>query len=58
MFLGGFPRKLDRATLLKQLGMHMTMFGIWMAAVVRGLELSLSVLHYLCEDKEELKLDL
>ncbi|XP_019053064.1 PREDICTED: mitochondrial import receptor subunit TOM6 homolog [Nelumbo nucifera] len=54
MFLGGFPRKPDKAAALKQLTTHVTIFGIWVA-VVRATPY---VLHYLCEEKEELKLDL
>ncbi|KAK9108759.1 hypothetical protein Sjap_016819 [Stephania japonica] len=53
MILGSIPRRPDKATALKQLKSHVAMFGIWVAVV----RLTPYVLHYLCEEKEELKLD-
>ncbi|KAK9136424.1 hypothetical protein Syun_015754 [Stephania yunnanensis] len=53
MILGAIPRRPDKATALKQLKSHLTMFGIWVAVV----RVTPYVLHYLCEEQEELKLD-
>ncbi|XP_043712367.1 mitochondrial import receptor subunit TOM6 homolog [Telopea speciosissima] len=54
MFLGAFPRKPDKATALKQLRTQVTIFGV----VVAVIRITPYLLHYLCEEEEELKLDL
>ncbi|OVA05193.1 hypothetical protein BVC80_8893g33 [Macleaya cordata] len=53
MFLGAIPRKPDKAAALKQLRSHVAMFGAWVAVV----RITPYILHYLCEEKEELKLE-
>ncbi|KAI4367648.1 hypothetical protein MLD38_023359 [Melastoma candidum] len=53
MFPGMFMRKPDKAEALKQLKVHVAMFGAWVA-VIRAAPY---VLHYFSTDKDELKLD-
>ncbi|KAK6240503.1 hypothetical protein SCA6_005892 [Theobroma cacao] len=53
MFPGMFMRKPDKAAALKQLKAHGAMFGVWVAVV----RVTPYILHYLSDDKEELKLD-
>ncbi|KAK4752121.1 hypothetical protein SAY87_020919 [Trapa incisa] len=53
MFSGMFMSKPDKEEALKQLRSHVTMFGIWVAAI----RVAPYVLHYFCDEKEELKLD-
>ncbi|KAF6155765.1 hypothetical protein GIB67_007412 [Kingdonia uniflora] len=52
MFLGGIPRRPDKEVALKQLRSHVTMFGIWVAAV----RVTPYILHYLCNEKDQLVL--
>ncbi|RRT60566.1 hypothetical protein BHE74_00000206 [Ensete ventricosum] len=54
MFLGGFPRRPDKATAYKKLKTHLTIMGAWIAVV----RVTPYVLHYLSREKEELKLEL
>lgn len=46
-------RKPDKAVALKQLRSHVAMFGVWVAVI----RVTPYVLHYLSDEKEELKLD-
>ncbi|KAB5561287.1 hypothetical protein DKX38_006244 [Salix brachista] len=54
MFPGMFMRKPDKAEALKQLKSHVAMFGAWVVV----LRVTPYVLHYLSNEKDELKLDL
>ncbi|EEF43326.1 mitochondrial import receptor subunit TOM6 homolog [Ricinus communis] len=53
MFPGMFMRKPDKAAALKQLKTHAAIFGAWVALI----RVTPYVLHYLSDDKDELKLD-
>ncbi|MBA0634056.1 hypothetical protein Godav_025388 [Gossypium davidsonii] len=53
MFPGMFMRKPDKAAALKQLKVHVAMFGVWVAVV----RVTPYILHYLSDEKEELKID-
>ncbi|XP_039013169.1 mitochondrial import receptor subunit TOM6 homolog [Hibiscus syriacus] len=53
MFPGMFMRKPDKAAALKQLKAHVAMFGV-LVAVIR---VTPYVLHYLYDEKDELKLE-
>ncbi|MBA0666861.1 hypothetical protein Goklo_003221, partial [Gossypium klotzschianum] len=52
MFPGMFMRKPDKAAALKQLKVHVAMFGVWVAVV----RVTPYILHYLSDEKEELKI--
>ena len=54
MFPGMFLRKPDKAAALKQLRSHVAMFGGWVVAI----RVTPYILHFLCDEKEELKLEL
>ncbi|CAN4107607.1 unnamed protein product [Withania somnifera] len=53
MFSGMFMRKPDKAAALKQLKTHVLLFGTWVAVI----RVTPYILHYLLDQKEELKLD-
>lgn len=53
MFAGMFARKPDKAVALKQLRTHAIMFGAWVAVV----RVTPYILHYLSDEKEELKIE-
>ncbi|KAK9286530.1 hypothetical protein L1049_014928 [Liquidambar formosana] len=53
MFPGMFARKPDKAVALKQLRTHVAMFGAWVAVI----RVTPYILHYFCDEKEELKLE-
>ncbi|KAK2665231.1 hypothetical protein Ddye_003805 [Dipteronia dyeriana] len=53
MFPGMFMRKPDKAAALKQLRVHVGMFGAWVAVI----RITPYLLHYLTAEKEELKLE-
>ncbi|KHF97675.1 Mitochondrial import receptor subunit TOM6 -like protein [Gossypium arboreum] len=53
MFPGMFMRKPDKAAALKQLKAHVAMFGVWVAVV----RVTPYILHYLSDEKEELKIE-
>ncbi|XP_039056897.1 mitochondrial import receptor subunit TOM6 homolog [Hibiscus syriacus] len=53
MFPGMFMRKPDKAAALKQLKAHVAMFRVWMTVV----RVTPYVLHYLADEKDELKLE-
>ena len=53
MFPGMFMRKPDKAEALKQLKSHVAMFGAWVVV----LRVTPCVLHYLSDEKDELKLE-
>ncbi|OVA18617.1 hypothetical protein BVC80_1831g168 [Macleaya cordata] len=54
MFLGAIPRKPNKAAALKELRSHVMMFGVFVAVV----RVTPYILHYFCEEKEELRLEL
>lgn len=54
MFPGFMMRKPDKAAALKQLKVHVALFGAWVAAV----RITPYVLHYLLAESEELRLEL
>ncbi|KAG1347972.1 mitochondrial import receptor subunit TOM6 [Cocos nucifera] len=54
MFLGAMPRRPDKATAYKQLKTHLTIMGAWVAVI----RVTPYILHYLSQEKEELKLEL
>ncbi|XP_008809473.1 mitochondrial import receptor subunit TOM6 homolog [Phoenix dactylifera] len=54
MFLGAIPRRPDKATAYKQLKTHLSIMGAWVAVI----RVTPYILHYLCQEKEELKLEL
>ncbi|CAD5168959.1 mitochondrial import receptor subunit TOM6 homolog [Musa acuminata AAA Group] len=54
MFLGGFPRRPDKATAYKQLKRHLGIMGAFIVVI----RVTPYVLHYLSQEKEELKLEL
>jgi len=55
MFLGAIPRRPDKAAAYKQLRQHLTILGIWVAAI----RVAPYVAHFLSKDKDvELKLEL
>nr|GLL28488.1 mitochondrial import receptor subunit TOM6 homolog [Ipomoea trifida]GMD02620.1 mitochondrial import receptor subunit TOM6 homolog [Ipomoea batatas]GMD05070.1 mitochondrial import receptor subunit TOM6 homolog [Ipomoea batatas]GMD07123.1 mitochondrial import receptor subunit TOM6 homolog [Ipomoea batatas]GMD08696.1 mitochondrial import receptor subunit TOM6 homolog [Ipomoea batatas] len=54
MFPGLFMRKPDKAAALKQLKSHAAMFGAWVVVI----RVAPYILHYISDQKEELKLDL
>ena len=53
MFPGMFMRKPEKAEALKQLKSHVAMFGAWVVV----LRVTPYVLHYLSNEKDELKLE-
>nr|GEU87664.1 mitochondrial import receptor subunit TOM6 homolog [Tanacetum cinerariifolium] len=53
MFPGMFMRKPDKAVALKQLRVHLGLFGAWVAAI----RVAPYVLHYFSDTKDELVLD-
>ncbi|XP_038724220.1 mitochondrial import receptor subunit TOM6 homolog [Tripterygium wilfordii] len=53
MFPGMFMKKPDKAAALKQLKVHLTMFGVCVAVI----RVTPYVLHYLSDTPEELKLE-
>ncbi|CAL9022096.1 unnamed protein product [Prunus brigantina] len=53
MFPGMFMKKPDKAEALKQLRSHVAMFGAWVVAI----RAAPYVLHFLCGEKDELKLE-
>uniref|UniRef100_A0A2P2KN09 Uncharacterized protein MANES_17G097600 n=1 Tax=Rhizophora mucronata TaxID=61149 RepID=A0A2P2KN09_RHIMU len=54
MFPGMFLRKPDKEAALKQLKTHVAMFGVWVSVV----RVTPYILHYLSDEKDELKLEL
>ena len=54
MFLSGPNRRPDKAVALNQLRQHLTMMGVWLAA----LRLTPYVLHLIYRDVEKLELQL
>ncbi|VFQ72142.1 unnamed protein product [Cuscuta campestris] len=54
MFPGMFMRKPDKAAALKQLKNHVAMFGAWVVVI----RVAPYILHFLSDQKEELKLEL
>jgi hypothetical protein len=54
MFLGGPPRKPDKAVAYKQLQRDLTVIGVWLLAI----RITPYVLHFLTKESEELTLDL
>ncbi|GKV24329.1 hypothetical protein SLEP1_g33957 [Rubroshorea leprosula] len=54
MFPGFVMRKPDKAAALKQLKVHVALFGAWVAAI----RITPYVLHYFFDESEELKLEL
>ncbi|KAI7756020.1 hypothetical protein M8C21_011174 [Ambrosia artemisiifolia] len=54
MFPGMFMRKPDKEAALKQLRVHVALFGAWVAAI----RVAPYVLHYLSDSKDELVLDI
>ncbi|KAH7689716.1 hypothetical protein IHE45_02G001200 [Dioscorea alata] len=54
MFLGGLPRRPDKATAYKQLKTHLSIMG----AVITAIRVTPYILHYLTQEKEVLRLDL
>nr|GEW17789.1 mitochondrial import receptor subunit TOM6 homolog [Tanacetum cinerariifolium] len=69
MFPGMFMRKPDKAVALKQLRVHVGLFGAWVAAIrlrvhvglfgawVAAIRVAPYVLHYFSDTKDELVLD-
>ncbi|KAJ7531797.1 hypothetical protein O6H91_14G059100 [Diphasiastrum complanatum] len=54
MFLGSMPRRPEKAAAFKQLRQHLSMLGVWLAAI----RAAPYVVHLLFKDRnEELKLD-
>ncbi|CAN4112306.1 unnamed protein product [Withania somnifera] len=53
MFPGMFMRKPNKSAALKQLKNHVFLFGTWVAVI----RVTPYILHYLSDQKEELKLD-
>ncbi|OMO92182.1 hypothetical protein COLO4_17788 [Corchorus olitorius] len=53
MFPGMFMRKPDKAAALKQLKIHVALFGGWVAVI----RVTPYILHYLTAETEELKLE-
>ncbi|XP_024959984.1 mitochondrial import receptor subunit TOM6 homolog [Cynara cardunculus var. scolymus] len=53
MFPGMFMRKPDKEAALKQLRVHVALFGAWVAAI----RVTPYVLHYFSDSKDELVLD-
>eukprot|EP01018_Ginkgo_biloba_P032187 Gb_39015 [translate_table: standard] len=55
MFLGAIPRRPEKAVAYKQLQKHLTILGIWVAAI----RVAPYVAHFLSKDgDQELKLEL
>lgn len=54
MFLGAIPRRPDKATAYKQLKKHLTILGVWIAAI----RAAPYIAHLFTKDKDnELKLE-
>lgn len=54
MFLGGLPRRPDKATAHQQLRQHLAVVGVWLLAI----RATPYVMHFLYRQPEELKLEL